>query len=639
MTRTQQHQRRLFAGLPTLLWLSAGILLVTAQGQTPTEIVLHNFAGYPPKGYYPENGVIRDAAGNLYGTTDYGGAANAGVVYRVDVTGHEMVLYSFTGGADGGGPSSGVIRDPAGNLFGTTDNGGAGYGVVYKVDGIGHETVLHAFTGADGAYPSGGVIRDKDGNLYGATRDGGTGNCLGLFCGVVYKLDATGHETVLYSFTGGADGGLPEGGLIQDSAGNLYGTTEYGGTGCAAPGCGVVYKVDPSGQESVVYAFTGGADGGNPQVGVIGDAAGNLYGTTQFGGAANWGTVYRVDAAGDKTVLYSFTSGTGGAKPDSSVIRDSAGNLYGVCSVTNTLYKVDPAGNETVLYSFTGGADGGGPNGALIRDADGNIYGTTYYGGPADEGVVYKLDAAGHETALLAFKAAVDGDFPRAGVIRDTAGNLFGTTFYGGTSDAGLVYKVDATGRETVLYSFKGGTDGGWPQYGVTMDAAGNLYGTTSAGGGSTKCTMAAAWCTKWIRRGMRRCCTASRAMRTGAYPPAVSRWTQQATFTGPRIQAVHWRPAPMAVAWYINWTPLAMRRCFTTSQEEPMADSHPPVSSWTQQATCMGPPHTAAQRAVGKVVAWCINWTPPDRRQCCTASPLVGTGTLGRTGATRPAT
>src|ERR1039457_3987576 len=460
-------------------------LIAIAPAQAPaSEIVLHNF-GYPaPKGAGPWAGVIRDSAGNLYGTTQNGGVSNKGVVYKVDTTGRQTVLYSFTGGADGSGPQAGVIGDSAGNLYGTTSLGGtASVGVVYKLDTTGHETVLYSFTGgADGGNPSAGVIRDSAGNLYGTTQRGGTANA-----GVVYKLDSTGHETVLYTFTGGADGGDPWSGVIRGSAGNLYGTTRFGGTA----GAGVVYKLDTTGHETVLYSFTGGftggPDGGYPYAGVIGDSAGNLYGTTYQGGTAGKGTVYKLDSAGHETVLCSFPAGADGENPYAGVIGDSAGNLYGTTTSGGTanagvVYKLDSAG-ETVLYSFTGGADGGYPIAGVIFDSAGNLYGTTYDGGAGKHGVVYKLDMAGRETVLYSFTGGADGGGPYAGVVRDPAGNFYGTTQNGGTANAGVVYKLGTTGHETVLYSFTGGADGGYPVAGVIRDSAGNLYGTTYYGG------------------------------------------------------------------------------------------------------------------------------------------------------------
>ena len=464
-----------------LLWFACALAVIgIAPGQAPaSEIVLHSF-GCPPKGANPYAGVIRDSAGNLYGTAANGGAANKGVVFKLDTSGHQTVLYSFTGGADGGYPYAGVIRDSAGNLYGTTYyGGGANAGVVYKLDTTGHETVLYSFTaGADGGNPYAGVIRDSAGNLYGTTYYGGTANA-----GVVYKLDSTGQETVLYTFTAWPDGAYPQAGVIRDSAGNLYGTTYQGGTG----GAGTVYEVDTTGHEVVLYSFPAEASGGFPHAGVIRDSAGNLYGTTYFRGRANAGVVYKLDTTGHETVLYSFTGGADGGAPFAGVIRDPAGNLYGTTYFGGTanagvVYKLDTAGHETVLYSFTGVADGRHPQAGVIRDPAGNLYGTANSGGAPNGGVVYKLDTAGHET-VYAFPGGAGGRYPSAGVIGDSAGNLYGTTSTGGAQNAGVVYKLDNTGHETVLYNFTGGADGSYPQAGVIRDAAGNLYGTTYNGG------------------------------------------------------------------------------------------------------------------------------------------------------------
>ena len=365
-----------------LLWFASALAALTitpAHGQTSW-----------PKGANPFAGVVRDLAGNLYGTTTYGGekfcgfyGTGCGVVYKLDPAGHEKRLYAFMGLADGGTPSYAGVIDSAGNLYGTTSQGGQGVpgsGVVYKLDPAGQETVLYTFTGgSDGANPSFGVVRDSAGNLYGTT--GGGGDC----CGVVFKIDPSGHYTVLYTFTGGADGGYPGGGVIRDSAGNLYGTTENGGdlscTAFFSPGCGVVFKVDPSGQETVLYSFTGGADGGFPFVaGVIRDPAGNLYGTTFAGGGSGCndsggfgtdgcGVVYKLDTSGQETVLHTFTGGSDGGNPFPGLVRDRAGNLYGTtggggdlsCTFypyapgCGVVFKVDPSGQETVLYSFRAG--------------------------------------------------------------------------------------------------------------------------------------------------------------------------------------------------------------------------------------------------------------------------------------------
>jgi uncharacterized repeat protein (TIGR03803 family) len=457
---------------------AAGVGTVYKVDTAGNETVLYSFAG-PAAGELPQAGVILDSAGNLYGTTANGGASGYGVVYKVDTAGNETVLYNFTGGADGGAPEAGLIRDSAGNFYGTASAGGASNaGVAYKLNKAGHQTVLYSFTGgADGNQPNSVLLRDPAGNLYGTAPRGGAAGF-----GVVFKLNAAGAGTTLYTFTGGADGGYPEAGVIRDKAGNLYGVTDVGGTGQ----WGVLYKLDTAGTETVLCNFTNGPDGGQPSSSLIRDSSGNIRGTAFTGGIANAGVVYELDAAGQETVLYSFTGAVDGTGP-AGLTGDSAGNLYGATNTGGTanvgaVYKLDAKGRETLLYSFTGGADGGGPNAKVIRDSAGNLYGTTFYGGPANAGVVFKLDPAGHETLLYSFTGFADGRGPVAGVTRDSEGNLYGTTFEGGTTGAGVVFKVDASGKETVLHSFTG-ADGGYPYSDVIRDSAGNLYGTAYRGG------------------------------------------------------------------------------------------------------------------------------------------------------------
>jgi uncharacterized repeat protein (TIGR03803 family) len=532
------------------------------------ETVLYHFTGANGDGANPAAGLIMDSAGNLYGTTEYGGssscsrflAVGCGTVFKLDSSGKEALLYSFTGmNGDGANPAAGLIMDSAGNLYGTTLVGGlAGGGTVFKLDPSRHETVFYSFTltNGDGANPTAGLIMDRAGNFYGTTGLGGlTGNCppsLNFYyssvptpagCGTVFKLDPSGKETVLYSFTGtNGDGANPAGGVIMDSAGNLYGTTAGGGSA----GGGTVFKLEPSGNKAVLYSFTGftNGDGANPAAGLIMDSAGNLYGTTAIGGTSvncpppfeypvpiiGCGTVFKLDPSGKETVLYSFTGTNGdGANPEAGLIMDSAGNLYGTttlggvtssffCTVDvtgppltpgcGTVFKLDPSGKETVLYSFTGtNGDGANPVGGLIMDSAGNLYGTTQYGGitssacggpvpplspPAGCGTVFKLDPSGKETVLYSFTGSPnDGAQPVAGLIMDSAGNLYGTTVLGGSSCSGFVpggcgtvFKLDPSGKETVLYSFTGTIgDGPNPVAGLIIDSAGNLYGTTQFGG------------------------------------------------------------------------------------------------------------------------------------------------------------
>jgi uncharacterized repeat protein (TIGR03803 family) len=281
-----------------------------------------------------EAGLISDSQRNLYGTTDIGGdlncnsGAGCGTIFELSKTGTETVLYTFKGGHDGERPLAALLRDAAGNLYGTTWEGGGdgcggpGCGTVFKLEPVsGVETILHRFTGGtDGQSPVSGLISDAQGNLYGATELSGDGNgvCGSLGCGTVFKIDTTGKETILYRFTGGSDGSEPSGTLVRDVSGNLYGTTGLGGDlTCNAPcGCGMVFKLDRAGTETVHHAFTGSpADGNNPIAGVILDSSGNLYGTTYRDGAFGFGTIFKVNAAGNETILYNFTGNQMAAFP------------------------------------------------------------------------------------------------------------------------------------------------------------------------------------------------------------------------------------------------------------------------------------------------------------------------------------
>ena len=250
--------------------------------------MLYTFTGGADGGF--PNGVVMGGKGYLYGTAGYG-AANGGLIFKMSLSGQETVLYNFTDGADGGGPKRRDL-DRQGNIYGTTYVGGTeGFGVVYKLDTSGRQTVLYSFPGGpEGALPAGSLYRDAAGNLYGTTTAGG-GAVGEAGYGVVFKVDVSGAYTVLYRFTGQADGGDPFSGVVGDAAGNLYGVTMDGGSESCFNGCGVVYQVTPSGQETVLYSFTGGADGQNPYDPLVRDAAGNLYGTTPYGGNGGFGAV------------------------------------------------------------------------------------------------------------------------------------------------------------------------------------------------------------------------------------------------------------------------------------------------------------------------------------------------------------
>jgi uncharacterized repeat protein (TIGR03803 family) len=352
--------------------------------------------------------------------------------------------------------------------------------------GKGGFRIKHTFTGGDGGLPTAVLIQDSAGNLYGTTSSGGDS---GL--GVVFRLDTSNTETVLHAF-GGPDGATPHGGLVLDGSGNLYGTTSSGG----ASGLGTVFKVDTSGMEIVLHSFTGNPDGANPYAGLVMDSSGNLYGTTERGGAYGFGTVFKVDITGKETVLHSFAGGSSdGADPKAGVILDAAGNLYGTtfrCGSggKGTVFELDPSNAETILYNFTGAADGGNPFGGLTRGEDGTLYGTTQIGGRSSpskygccKGVVFSLSGANTEKVLYTFTGGRDGGTPAADLVLYN-GALYGTTLSGGPGHRGTAFSVTiADGMEKLLHGFTGKGDGSSPHAGLLINAAGVVYGTAEKGG------------------------------------------------------------------------------------------------------------------------------------------------------------
>jgi uncharacterized repeat protein (TIGR03803 family) len=366
-------------------------VLASAAMQAQTLTVLHRFDRHGD-GRFPYDSLLRTSAGQLFGTTGGGGSFGYGTVFEVTPQGQERILHSFWGG-DGRGPTGSLARDSAGNLYGTTGRAGRhGGGNVFKLSVAGKFTVLYAFSGGtDGGGPQFGLLRDHVGNLYGTTSYGGDLTCqFGLGCGVVFRIAPNGKETVLYAFTGGQDGVMPSGDLIRDQAGNLYGVTEFGGTSSD----GIVFKVTPSGKETVLYTFSGGATGYSPMGRLATDDKGNVYGTTYGGGDPSClcGVVFKIDPGGNETILHNFTGNPDGANPFSGLTRDQAGNLYGGTSLggggcpgigigCGSIFSVSGDGSEKVLYGFKGGTDGGTPLAAPILDNSGDLYGTAWQGG------------------------------------------------------------------------------------------------------------------------------------------------------------------------------------------------------------------------------------------------------------------
>jgi uncharacterized repeat protein (TIGR03803 family) len=365
------------------------------------------------------------------------------------------------------------------------------------------EKVIYNFSGADGSAPHAGLIFDAARNLYGTTTYGGSAGF-----GTVFKLspdvDGTWSESVLYSFQGGTDGSLPFGTLIFDHAGNLYGTASNGGYAF-----GTVFELSPNTDgtwtENSIHIFTCCSDGSVPYANLIFDTAGNLYGITTNGGAFGSGTVFELtpEAGGSwsESLLYSFAnSGSGGNIPMGGLVMDSVGNLYGTTSQGGSagggnVFELSPSPgtwNINVLHNFTGNGDGAVPNAGVIFDTAGNLYGTTGNGGAAKCacGTVFRLkpsSAGGWIERVMHSFNGTPGNGPGGALVLDTANNLYGTTYYSGKEVNGMVFKLDpSTGVYTVLHMFSG-TDGSGPSGSVVLDSAGNLYSTTAAGGANGK--------------------------------------------------------------------------------------------------------------------------------------------------------
>jgi uncharacterized repeat protein (TIGR03803 family) len=386
---------------------------------------------------------------NALGTYD---PAHAVVASGRSAGGSEQLLYSFTGGSDGGNAATGLALDANGNLFGTTVIGGTSQcGTIFKLTAQASspwpETVLHSFDCYDdGKSPHGGVTFDRHGNLDGTTVAGGSGgSCSSDGCGLVFQLTPQ-TENVLHNFSAGSDGFGPGGGVVFDPTGNIYGMTPDGGSHSQ----GTIYELWRGGgrwHEKVIHAFTGRADGGVGSLGLLlRDAAGNMYGVAEIGGTHGAGTVFKLRATSKKR------------------------------------WKL------TTLYAFKGQPDSGSPYGGLVADANGDLFGTTYYGGADGQGSVFELapGARGRyrERVLYSFEGGTDGGSPTATLVFKS-GELYGTTSAGGGScGCGTIFEVNAgSGSEKVLHSFGSGADGAYPYYGLTLDASGNFYGATVAGG------------------------------------------------------------------------------------------------------------------------------------------------------------
>lgn len=369
----------------------------------------------------------------------------------------------------------------------------------------------------DAQYPLAGLLAGKNGEYYGTSQSGGNPSH-----GTVYEIAATGKEQVLYAFQDMPDGADPTSSLMMDKEGVLYGTTETGGdSGCNGPGCGTVFKLTPGKQgwtESVLYRFQGSSDGGTPIGGVMMTKSGALLGPTYSGGSG-WGVIYELTPSGSsysEKIVHEFSRPRDGLNPIEALVSDSSGNLYGTTDsgglscACGTVFKLTPSGSTysfSVIYRFKGGADGMYPWASLLRGSNGMFYGLTIQGGTRNKGTVFELAPMGsryREKVLYSFKGGTDGAYPgdTPGLVADDNGNLYGTTSGGGGTrcECGTVFSLTRSGKgftEHVLYAFQGGKydDGRDPSSGVIIDRKGNLLGTTFRGGDSRSGTIFSVCC------------------------------------------------------------------------------------------------------------------------------------------------
>src|SRR5665213_820709 len=316
-------------------------------------------------------------------------------------------------------------------------------------------TNLHNFgVFTSGASPSAGLVQGADGNFYGTTSGGGMNDF-----GTVFKINATGSFTSLYSFTGGNDGGEPFAALALGADGNFYGTARFGGTN---GGYGTIFKINASGMFTSLHSFN--AEVWNPSALVQG-ADGNFYGTTSGDGGTTYpGTIFKINASGSFTTLHSFTGGNDGRIPG-ALVQGADGNFYGMTDEggtngSGTIFKINASGSFASLYSFPGSFWNPG---ALVQGADGNFYGTTGNGGTSYSGTIFKINASGTFTTLYSFTGGNDGSDPFAALVQSAAGDFYGTAYFGGTAGAGTIFKIDGSGSFTSLYSFAPSNDGAAP--------------------------------------------------------------------------------------------------------------------------------------------------------------------------------
>jgi len=478
---------------------NSGTVFKMTSGGTITILHRFRDGSVTNDGAVPFSALLMAANGYMYGTTAYGGSANSGTLYQVTTTGAITLLHHFDDGSvtnDGIFPLEGsnVIQSTNGKLLGMALQGGASNkGVIFQTDTY---TIMHNFL--DGSVTNDGfmpwsLMQSTDGNFYGVTLGGG-GTGFSDSYGAFFKMTPTGTVTSLHNFNY-LEADNPWAPLIQATDGNFYGTSSTGGTYEE----GTVFKVTPSGTVTVLHEFGSVSNDGNGPLygGLVQNTDGNFYGVTSLGGSFNLGTAYKVTPTGTVTILHNFGStSTDGQEPKGGLIKSTDGNFYGTTSIGGSaskgiLFKMTSSGTVTILHNFADGSvtnDGQDPTATLLQDSSGNFWGTTEQGGSASLGTVFKATAAGTVTILHHFadgSVVNDGKNPYAGLVKAT-GNFYGTTYLGGSANKGTIFKITPAGVFTILHQFGDGTipsDGTNPGGTMVLGSDGYLYGTTEYGG------------------------------------------------------------------------------------------------------------------------------------------------------------
>jgi uncharacterized repeat protein (TIGR03803 family) len=474
--------------------------------------ILLEFTGTegPNLGSSPEAALVQGSDGNFYGTTPYGGADNQGTIFRMTPEGVLTTLFEFGRNDNGSQPYAALVQGKDGDFYGTTYLGGIGYGTAFKITSVGELTTLVQFTGVGGlnigSAGNAALVLGSDGNFYGTTPVGGADDD-----GTVFMMTPEGVLTTLVEFSGTGDadvGASPQGALVLSSSGDFYGTTIRGGFD--GNDVGTLFKVTPEGTLTTLVDFAargGGGVGGSPAAALVLGNDGNFYGTTEFDGATDSGTIFKITPAGVATRLVEFTGLVGpnlGRSPQAALVQGSDGNFYGTTEFGGaddggTVFKITPEGVLTTLVEFGNSENedyGYSPTAALVQGSDGNFYGTTAEGGASNHGTVFSMTPAGVLTTLVQF-TGIEGDnlggAGTAAMVQGSDGNFYGTTSSGGIDDDGTVFKMTPGGVLTTLFDFgesQADETGRDPQAALIQGGDGDFYGTTASGGADDKGTI-----------------------------------------------------------------------------------------------------------------------------------------------------